>query len=247
MRFSVRLCLVGVLWLCNLLPVAAQQAGAKSLEADIAKALASATRCKNSIVRLTPKAGKPKEIERLAIKLDGVPLGQLVADYVTVVLDGPVVDWNKLQTEKQLVFVSQGRSKVSIFASPASLEDYLQRKARQFNKKNVHISVKFTPPHIECTYDVPKDEIASESVDLLKKFIKGDKIEGYAAFQFDVKDNGLNAYSSKVITNHFLLPNGLLRTFQSKFNPFDQIVVLKPFQYTINNLTVQSKYLYMTN
>ena len=94
---------------------------------------------------------------------------------------------------------------------------------------------------------VPKSEIASESVDLLKKFIRGDKIEGYAAFRMDAKANALYASSSKVITNHFLLPNGLLHIFESKFNPFDEIVVVKPFDYTIENLTVQPKYIYMSN
>lgn len=217
------------------------------METEIAAALTSATGCTSIMVRLTPVPGKTQDIKQLAIKLDGVALGQLVADHVTLILDNPVINQKRLKADNELVFVSQGKTKVGILASAASLKNYLQRKALQFNKKDVHIEVKFTPPFIECTYDVPKSEIASESVGLLKKFIKGDKIEGYAAFRFDVKDNGLNAYSSKVITNHFLLPNGLLTTFQSKFNPFDQIVELRPFHYRINNLTVQSKYIFMTN
>ena len=224
-----------------------QATAAKGLESDIAKALSTSTGCKGITVQVSLKNSKGSEIERLAIKFDGVALGQLVADHMTFIFDNPVIDRKKLQKEKILEFVSFGVPRVGIFASAGSLEQYLQAKAQQFNKKNVHISVKFTPPYIECTYDVPKNEIASESVDLLKRFIKGDKIEGYAAFQIAAKNNGLYASSSKVITNHFLLPSALLKIFESKFNPFDQIVELKPFRYTINNLTVQSKYIYMSN
>jgi len=241
------LCSLLFVFLSSQITAQSQSPAAKGLESDIVKALGSATGCRSVTVRVSLKNTKGSDIERLAVKLDGVAVGQLVVDHMTIVCDNPVIDKKKLQKDKVLEFISYGVSKVSIFASAGSLERYLQAKAHQFNKKNVHISVKFTPPYIECTYDVPKNEIASESVALLKKFIKGDKIEGYAAFQMEAKNNGLYAYSSKVITNHFLLPNALLGIFQSKFNPFDEIVVLKPFQYTINSLTVQSKYIYMTN
>ncbi len=219
----------------------------KGLEGQIASALTSMTGCKNVIVQISMKGNTPGSIERLALKLESVPIGQLVADFMTVVYDSPAIDIKRLQKDKVLAFTSHGNPRVGIFASAGSLENYLQKKAEQFNKKNVHITLKFTPPYVECTYDVPKSEIASESADLLKKFIKGDKIEGYAAFQMDAKANALYASSSKVITNHFLLPNRLLRMFESKFNPFDEITVVQPFEYTINNLTVQPKYMYMSN
>lgn len=221
-------------------------ANARGLEGDIARALVSRTGCKNVTVQVSMK-GNTSVIARLALKLESVPIGQLVADFMTVVYENPAIDLRKLRKDNELAFTSPGKPRVGIFASAASLEKYLQKKAEQFNKKNVRIRLKFTPPYVECTYDVPKSEIASESVDLLKKFISGDKIEGYAAFQMDAKSNGLYASSSKVITNHFLLPNGLLRMFESKFNPFDEIAVVQPFEYTINSLTVQPKYIYMSN
>ena len=224
-----------------------QSAISKGLEAEIGRALSASTGCKKVTVRVLFKSPKSSDIERLSVKMEVVPIGQLAADHLTIVCDNPVIDRNKLQKEKELVFVSQGKTRVSIFASAGALEQYLQKKAGQFDKKNVHINLKFTPPYVECTYDVPKSEIASESVELLKKFIKGDKIEGYAAFQLGTKNNDLYAYSSKVITNHFLLPNALLGVFQSKFNPFDRIEEVKPFRYTINNLTVQAKYIYLSN
>jgi hypothetical protein len=233
--------------LCCVTVSQAQQSSTVAFENAITRALAGSTGARHVTVRITNKQDKPSEILRLAIKLEGVEVGQLVADNMMVVTENPVIDVTKLRKENRLEFVSHGKMKVSILASVKSLHDYLQKKAQQFNKKNVNISLKFTPPYVECFYDVPKDEVAPESVDMLKKFIPGDKIEGYAVFRIDAKENGLYASSSKVITNHFLLPNALLQLFESKFNPFDQIAVLKPFDYNINSLTVQSKYLYLTN
>ncbi|MCX6141752.1 MAG: hypothetical protein NTZ35_00890 [Ignavibacteriales bacterium] len=239
--------LLTVLLLFVMVPVESQQLNLKSLETMLTQAVVNTTGCKNVVVRVTAKPEKLGEIARIAIKLVGIAVGQLVVDNMTIVTDNPVIDLKKLRGENRLEFISYGSMKVSILASVRALEDYLQRKAAQFNKKDVHISLKFTPPYIECNYDVPKKEIASESVDLLKKFIPGDKIEGYAVFRIEAKDNGLYASSSKVITNHFLLPNMLLRLFESKFNPFDEISVVKPFSYRINNVTIQSNYVFMTN
>jgi len=239
--------MLSMLLLCGTLHAQNQSIASKQIESDIVKALSKEATYKTALVQVLLKSSKQTEIERLAIKLDGVELGQLLVDHMTVVCENPVIDLKKLKKDKDLEFRSYGKTKTNILVSVASLEKYLQRKAEQFNKKNVQISLKFTTPFIECFYDVPKNEIASESVELLKKFIKGDKIEGYAAFQLTAKDNGLYASSSKVITNHFLLPNALLEIFQTKFNPFDEIVVIKPFQYSINSVTVQSKYIYMTN
>ena len=217
------------------------------IESQIVKALNKSVRCKKIQVQATYSAERPTELERLAIKMDEIEIQQLIADHMTVVYEKPVINTNKLKKDQQLEFISSSKTKVSILASAKSLEQYLMRKAAQFNKKNVRISLKFSPPYIECLYDVPANEIASESVELLKTFIRGGKVEGYAAFKIEVKENALYAFSSKVITNHFLIPNPILNLFQSKFNPFDQIQVVKPFQYTLSNLTVQSKYMFMTN
>lgn len=233
----------GCLWSAQQNALAAD----KQLEGEIARALRSTLNCKNIDVRIFSNAQKPNKIERLAIKMDGVELGQLEADHMTVVYNSPVIDLKRLKRENVLVVSSSSKFKVSILASVKALEKYLMKKANQFNKKNVHISLKFTPPYIECLYDVPVHEIAPESVDLLKTFVRGGKVEGYAAFKIEARNNALYASSSKVITNHFLLPNALLRMFQSKFNPFDEIAVVGPFQYTINNVSVQSSYVLLSN
>jgi hypothetical protein len=214
---------------------------------NIAAALKRTLHCATVEARVQTPGDGSQKMKSLAIIINNIQLGQFTVDRMTLLYENPVIDMSRLKKNKNLHFLSYSKNKVNILVSVAYLEKYLQRKAQQFNKKNVRISLKFTPPFIECFYDVPKNEIASESVELLKKFIKGDKIEGYAAFQLTAKDNALYASSSKVITNHFLLPNALLEIFQTRFNPFDQIPVPEPFAYKINNLTVQAKYIYLTN
>ena len=136
---------------------------------------------------------------------------------------------------------------MSLLISASNIESYLASKAQEVNKKYHRLSVKFSPPYIECLFDVPAREISRETLNVLNKFIKGGKLEGYAAFQIKLKNNELYALSSKVILNHFLIPETILREFQTKFNPFDTLPVLKPFQYAINKTTVQNRYLYLTN
>ncbi len=219
----------------------------KQLEDEITKALRKSIKCEKIEVRIEYNPKNLPEIKRLLVKIDGIVLEQFVADHMTLAYESPVIELNKLKKEKELKFLSYSKSKVSILASVESLEKYFINKANQFNKKNVRISIKFTPPYIECFYNVPASEITSESIQLLKPFIKQGEVEGYAAFKIEAKDNTLYAFSSKVITNHFLLPNAILKTFEARFNPFDNIPVVKPFQYNINNITVQSKYIFLTN
>jgi hypothetical protein len=152
-----------------------------------------------------------------------------------------------LRHSKELNIPSYSKSKVGILISSGAIERYLGNKANQIGKRYNKISIKFSPPYIECLFDVPASEISPETLQLLNKFVKGAKLEGYAAFQIKAKNNDLYALSSKVIVNHFLIPDLILKELQTKFNPFDGIPVLRPFQYSINNLTVQNKYLFLTN
>jgi hypothetical protein len=224
-----------------------QVASGKKLEDDIAAALKRTLHCSTVEARVQTPGDGSQKMKSLAIIINNIQLGQFTADRMTLLYENPVIDMSMLKKNKELHFISYSKNKVNILASAESLQKYFGEKAKQYNKKNFKITLKFTPPYVECFYDVPLSEIASESVALLKSFIPGDRIEGYAAFKIEVKDNAMSAYSSKVIVNHFLLPNGILGTFQKRFNPFDQIPVPEPFSYKINSLTVQSKYIYLTN
>jgi hypothetical protein len=217
------------------------------LEEEVLKALSKSMQCKNIEVQIESAKEKANILKTLTVKFDGINLGQMVVDYMTIVYEDPVIDLLKLRQSKELNIPSYSKSKVGILISSGAIERYLGNKANQIGKRYNKISIKFSPPYIECLFDVPASEISPETLQLLNKFVKGAKLEGYAAFQIKAKNNDLYALSSKVIVNHFLIPDLILKELQTKFNPFDGIPVLRPFQYSINNLTVQNKYLFLTN
>jgi hypothetical protein len=217
------------------------------LEEEVLNALSKIIQCKKIEVQIGSAKEKGDVLKTLTVKFDGINLGQMVADYMTIVYEDPVLDLGKLKQSKELNILSSSKNRISILISTAAIERYFDNKAKESKKKYNQISIKFSPPYIECFFDVPAQEISAETLKLLDKFVKGGKLEGYAAFQFKVKDNALYALSSKVIVNHFLIPELILRELQTKFNPFDAIPMIKPFQYSINKVTVQNKYLFLTN
>jgi hypothetical protein len=217
------------------------------LEEEVLKALSKSIECKKMEVLIVSAKGKADLLKTLTVKCDDINLGQTVADTMTLVYEDPVIDVVTLRRSKELHISSYSRSKVSMLISVGGLEKYFSNKAKQFGKRYNRISIKFSPPYIECFFDVPAQEISPETLKLLDRFVKGGKLEGYAAFQLKVKDNALYALSSKVIVNHFLVPELILRELQRQFNPFDGFPIIKPFPYSINHATVQNKYIYLTN
>ena len=217
------------------------------LEEEVLKALSKSVQCKKIEVQIESAKERANALKTLTVKFDSINLGQMVADYMTIIYEDPVIDLIKLRQSKEVNISSYSKNRVSILISTGEIEKYFSAKANQVKKRYNKILIKFSPPYIECLFDVPASEISPETLKLLDKFIKGGKLEGYAAFQIKVKNNELYALSSKVIVNHFLIPELILRELQTKFNPFDGIPVVKPFQYSINNLAVQNKYLFLTN
>ena len=217
------------------------------LENEIMKALGKNIQCKKIEVQIRLTEEKPGEMKSLAVKFEGAVLGEMVADHMTLLYEKPVIDLSQLKKAKEFKILSSSKSKVSILISAKAIEGYLAGKAKQLHKKYNRISIKFSPPYIECLFDVPASEISPETMKLLDKFVKGGKLEGYAAFQFKAKDNALSGLCSKVIVNHFLIPDAILQELQKMINPFDRIPVLSPFKYSINNVNVQNNYLFLTN
>jgi hypothetical protein len=219
----------------------------KPLENELMKVLGKNIQCKIIEVQIRLAKEKSGEMKSLAVKFEGAVLGEMVADYMTVIYEKPVIDLGQLKKAKEFKILSSSNHKVSILISAKAVERYLAGKAKQLQKKFNRISIKFSPPYIECIFDVPVSEISPEALKLLDKFVKGGKLEGYAAFQLKAKDNALSGLCSKVIVNHFLIPDGILQELQNMFNPFDRIPVLSPFQYSINHVNVQNNYLLLTN
>jgi hypothetical protein len=237
--------------ICLIFPISSSaktpELATKPLENEIMKALGKNIQCKKIDVQIRLVEEKSGEMKSLAVKFEGVVLGEMVADHMTVLYEKPVIDLNQLKKAKEFKVLSSSKSKVSILISAKAMEGYLAGKAKQLQKKYNRISIKFSPPYTECFFDVPDSEISPKTLKLLDKFVKGGKPEGYAAFRMKAKDNALSALSSKVIVNHFLIPDVILQELQDTFNPFDRIPVLSPFQYSINNVNVQNNYLFLTN
>jgi hypothetical protein len=218
----------------------------KSWEDEASKAIGRSIPYKKVEVQIEMAKGKADRLKSLAVKFDDIVLGEMAADHMTLLYEDPVIDLARLKQSKELILSSYSKEKVGILISAGAIERYLGNKAKQLNKNYNRISIKFSPPYVECLFDVPASEISPETLKLLN-IVKGTKLEGYAAFQIKAKNNELYALSSKVILNHFLIPELILKELQTKFNPFERIPVVKAFQYTINTVTVQNKYIYLTN
>ena len=238
---------------------AAPDVNTKLLENAILTSLAQTGLCKKMEVQIRPSPDKQGEIKILAVKLEGALLGSLPVDYMTIVYEKPSIDINQLKNSKKLKILSASKMKVSILISAKAFEEYLSAQARQFQNKNYRISIKLSPPYLECFFNFPASGLSEKSLTLLNEFereakliqlkslIKSKKFEGYAAFQMQAKNNALYALPAKVIVNHFVIPDAILQELQNRFNPFDRIPVLSPFQYTISKVSVQNNYLFFSN
>jgi hypothetical protein len=217
------------------------------LENEIMKILSRNIQCKKIVVQIRLSKEKPNEIKTLAVKFESAVLGGIVADYITVLYEKPVIDYNQLKKAKKFKIISSSENKVGILISIKAIERYIAGKIKKLQKKQVRISIRFSPPYAECFFDIPVSEIPPKTLKLLDKYVKGKRLEGYAALQMKAKDNALSALSSKVIVNHFLIPGAIRQKLQNTFNPFDRIPVLSPLRYSINNVNVQNNYLFLTN
>jgi hypothetical protein len=219
----------------------------QSLENEIMKALGKQIQCKKIEVQIRPVKEKAGEMKSLAVKFEGAVLGEMAADHMTVLYEKPLIDLSRLMKSGELKILSFSKSKANMLLSARAIEGYLAGKAKQLKKKYNRISITFSPPYIECLFDVPASEISPKTLKLLDKFVKGGKLEGYAAIRMKARDNAFSALSSKVIVNHFVIPDVVLQELQDTFNPFDRLPVLSPLQYSINNVSVQNNYLLLTN
>jgi hypothetical protein len=215
----------------------------RPLENEITKILSRDIHCKKIVVQVRLSNEKPNEVKTLAVKVEGAVLGGMVADYVTVLYEKPVIDFNQLKKAKRFKIISSSNSKAGILISKKAIESYIAGKV----KKQVRISIRFSPPYAECFFDIPVSAIPPKTLKLLDKYVKGKKLEGYAAVQFKAKDNALSILSSKVIVNHFLIPGAVRQELQNSSKQVERIRVLSPLRYSINNVTVQNNYLFLTN
>ena len=219
----------------------------KPLENEIRQILSKNIQCKNIVVQVRLSHEKPREIKTLAVKVEGAVLGGIIADYITVLYEKPVIDFKQMKKAKKFKIISSSTNKVGILISIKAIESYIAGRVKRLQNKQARVAIRFSPPYAECFFDIPVSEIPPKTLKLLDKYVKGKKLEGYAALQLKAKDNALSALSSKVIVNHFLIPGAIRQELQNTLNPFYRIGFLSPLRYSINNVTVQNNYLFLTN
>jgi hypothetical protein len=217
------------------------------LENEIMRILDKNVKCRKIIVQIMMSKEKPGEIKTLAVKFESAVLGNMVVDYITVVYEKPVIDLNQLRKAKKFKILSSSDNKVGILISAQAINNYIAAKAKQYGNNQARVSVRFSPPYAECFFDIPVSGIPPQTQKLLARYVKGKKIEGYAAMQMTAKNNSLWVQSSKAIVNHFLIPGAIIQKLQNTLNPVDRVFVLAPLLYTINNVTVQNNYLFLSN
>ena len=222
----------------------------KELQANIKKSLVKLyPNCKPIAKVISKKSsftGKTVQLDKLSIKLNNVSLGNIQADFFTIIFNNAKIDLRTLN-KKALKIISYNKMKLKIGVSPAKMEKSMQIKMKGLGKSKIKTDFKFSPPYVECFYNVPESQLGNETKGMLVKYISGSNIEGYMAFKLGVKSNNLYAYPSKVIMNHFLLPSPLINNFNDVYNPFETIWVIKPFKYKINKVEVQDKYIIFSN
>jgi len=217
------------------------------LENEIRQILGRNIKCRKIIVQIMMSKEKPDEIKTLAVKFESAVLGNMVVDYITVVYEKPVIDLNQLRSAKKFKILSASNNKVGILISAKAIDNYIAAKAKQYRNNQARVSVRFSPPYAECFFDIPVSGIPPQTMKLLAGYVKGKKIEGYAAMQMSAKNNAIGIQSSKTIINHFLIPSAIIQKLQNILNPVDRVFVLTPFRYSINNVTVQNNYLFLSN
>lgn len=225
----------------------ARELTAKALEDEIGKALGKTIACKKMDVLVRLSKDKPGEIRILAVKVETTALGKMAADYVTVIYEKPVIDLDQLHRAGRFKILSAAKTRVSILISAGTLEAFIAGEARQLQIKNYRASIRFSPPYAECLFNVPASAVSPKVLKLLAKFVKRNRLEGYAAVRLTARANTISAAPAKVIVNHFVIPDAILNELQRMVNPSDRIPVLSPFQYSINQATVQNNYLFLTN
>jgi hypothetical protein len=217
------------------------------LENEIMQVLGRNIKCRKITVQIMMSKEKPGEIKTLAVKFESAILGHMVADYITVVYEKPVIDLSQLRKAKKFKILSSSNNKVGILISAQAIDNYIAAKAKQYGNNHARVSVRFSPPYAECFFDIPVSEIPPQTLKLLAGYVKGKKIEGYAAVKMSAKNNSLWVQSSKAIINHFLIPGAIIQKLQNILNPVHHVFVLSPLLYSINKVSVQNNYLFLSN
>jgi hypothetical protein len=186
-------------------------------------------------------------LDKLSIRLNDMSFGNIQSDFFTAIYENAKIDLNALKSKSVLKIFSSKNLDIRIGVSPSKMERSMQIKMKGMGKKNIKADFKYSPPFVECTYNVPESQLGKDTKAMLVKYIAGSSLEGYLAFKLSARKNQVYADPSKVILNHFLLPGALVKNFKDVYNPFETLNTIKPFKYSINKCEVQDKFIIFTN
>lgn len=181
-------------------------------------------------------------LNKLILKFEGIHLGMLRADVLTIFISEAEVDRNALE-QGEFILTSAASQRAVMLLSKLNLEEYLQNYFADLGKQDVEIDLTFAPPFIETRYKAAKKEFAEGGAGMLGWLLPGDHIEGYGAFRLSVVKDQLSVILHKVIVNHFLLPRPVVDGLHSLLKNFDAIPALQTFNFSFNEAAVQPKYL----
>lgn len=191
--------------------------------------------------------GKVATLRRLIIKVDDFIIGNIISDYLTLFYDNATIDLIQLFKNNKLKITDYKNIKANLLVSKSNFEQSIQRKLGSLGKRNIQATVNFSPPWIECKYNIPKNQLSYDTKSMILKYLIGETLEGYFALRIIVKNANLYGFVDKVILNHFLIPQSLVKTFENIYNPFDAIPTIQPFGIKIKELNVQDNYLLLSN
>ena len=117
---------------------------ARTLENEIMNILGKNIQCKKIVVQIRLSQEKPNEIKTLAVKFENAVIGDLVADYITILYEKPVIDFNQLKKAKKFKIISSSEGKVGILISAKAIERYIAGRVKKLKNKQARVSIRFS-------------------------------------------------------------------------------------------------------
>ena len=216
-------------------------------DSEIVRALKKIVQCESIEIRTKAEDNRSGKLKSMAIKFVSISNKSLPADFITVQYTNPTLDLKALRNSRTFNITSYSDFKIGVLVSDQALKNEFDKIVKKLNMHYNKFLISFSPPYIEVEFDIPASGIPPKDRKLVEKFVKNNKFKGYAALRLEVHDNKIFASPSKIILNHFLLPTTVIDELKKRMNPLYKIPRLQPFNYSLEKVAVQNKYIFFSN
>jgi len=216
-------------------------------DSEIIKALRKIVQCERIEIKTKAGGNKGEKLKSMVIKFESVSKNFLPADYITMQYTNPTIDLKAIRNSNTFKIASYSDFKIGVLVSDQTLKNEFDKTAKRLNIQFNKFLIKFSPPYIELEFDIPANGISPKDRKIVEKFVKNKKFEGYAALRLEVHDNKIFVSPTKVILNHFLLPMTVTDEIKRRINPLYQIPRIPTFNYSLEKVGIQKKYLFFSN